>query len=75
MKKISALAAFTMAALVLAAPAQADDGDRGRINIAGYTSAGLCRQALAVVPWAVPWTGPAVDDACYNRDHVDYTRD
>lgn len=75
MKKISALAAFTMAALALAGPAHADDGDRGRINIAGYSSANLCRQALALVPWAAPWTGPALDDACHNRDHVDDTRD
>jgi hypothetical protein len=75
MKKISALAAFTLAALVLAGPAHADDGDRGRINIAGYSSANLCRQALALVPMAAPWTGPALDDACLNRDHVDDTRD
>ncbi|MGW1954111.1 hypothetical protein ACWCPI_15350 [Streptomyces sp. NPDC001920] len=75
MKKISALAALTMAALVLAGPAHADDGDRGRINIAGYSGANLCRQALALVPLAAPWTSPAVDDACYNRDHVDDTRD
>ncbi|MCL8012858.1 hypothetical protein [Streptomyces sp. AS02] len=75
MKKISALAALTMAALVLATPAHADDGDRGRISIAGYSSAGLCRQALALVPWAVPGTGPAVDDACYDRDHVYDARD
>ncbi|WP_369271206.1 hypothetical protein AB5J55_15245 [Streptomyces sp. R11] len=75
MKKISALAALTMAALVLAAPAHADDGDRGRINIAGYTTANLCREALALVPLAAPWTGAAVDDACRNRDHVDDTRD
>ncbi|MFG1671797.1 hypothetical protein [Streptomyces sp. Y7] len=75
MKKISALAALTMAALVLAAPAHADDGDRGRINIAGYSSAGLCKEALALVPWALPVTGPAVTDACNDRDHADDTRD
>ncbi|MDO0914769.1 hypothetical protein QQM39_29250 [Streptomyces sp. DT2A-34] len=75
MKKISALAALTMAALVLATPAHADDGDRGRINIAGYSAANLCRQALALVPAAAPWTGPAVDDACYDRDHIHDTRD
>ncbi|MFC5217238.1 hypothetical protein [Streptomyces coerulescens] len=75
MKKISALAALTMAALVLAAPAHADDGDRGRINIAGHSSTNLCRGALSLVPWALPVTGPAVDDACHNRDHVDDTRD
>ncbi|KUO01918.1 hypothetical protein [Streptomyces caeruleatus] len=69
MKKISALAALTLAALVIAAPAHADDGDRGRVTIAGYTTPNLCRQALALVPMAAPWTGPAVDDACYNRDH------
>lgn len=76
MKKISALAAFTMAGLVLVTPAHADD--RGRINIAGYrdfSGAGLCRQALALVPVAAPWTGAALDDACYNRDHSDDTRD
>ncbi len=78
MKKTSALAALTMAGLVLATPAHADDhggrGDRGRINIAGYrdfSTAGLCRQALALVPVAAPWTGPEVDDACNNRDHDD----
>ncbi|MER5937876.1 hypothetical protein EAO75_36810 [Streptomyces sp. uw30] len=70
MKKISALAAFTMAALLLAGPAHADDGDRGRINIAGYSGTGLCKKALSIVPWALPLTGPAVDDACSNRDHV-----
>ncbi|QOV38186.1 hypothetical protein IM697_07285 [Streptomyces ferrugineus] len=75
MKKISALAAFTMAALVLAAPAHADDGDRRRINIAGYSTANLCREALALVPLAAPWTGTAVDEACYDRDHVHYTGD
>lgn len=75
MKKISALAALTMAALVLAGPAHADDGDRGRINIAGHSSAGLCKKALAIVPWALPLTGPAVDDACSNRDHVYDSRD
>jgi hypothetical protein len=77
MKKISALAALTMAALVLATPAHAhaDDGDRGRVNIAGYSTGGLCRQALALVPWAVPWTGAAVDDACYDRDHFYDARD
>lgn len=69
MKKISALAALTMAALVLAAPAHADDHDRGRLNIAGYSSGDLCKRALALVPFAAPWTGPAVDDACYDRDH------
>ncbi|MDC0765483.1 hypothetical protein [Streptomyces sp. HD] len=75
MKKISALAALTMAALALAAPAHADNGDRGRINIAGYTEASLCREALAIVPFALPLTGPAVDDACYDRDHLDDTRE
>ncbi|MFJ7078612.1 hypothetical protein [Streptomyces sp. NPDC098781] len=73
MKKISALAALTMAALVLAAPAHADD--RGRVTIAGYSTPGLCREALALVPWAVPLTGPSVDDACNNRDHVYYMSD
>ncbi|MFE0252545.1 hypothetical protein [Streptomyces sp. NPDC059010] len=75
MKKISALAALTMAALVLAAPAHADGRDRGRINIAGYSTGDLCREALSVVPFAVPLTGPAVNDACYDRDHDDDTRD
>ncbi|MFE5819175.1 hypothetical protein ACFQ6S_37900 [Streptomyces sp. NPDC056479] len=75
MKKISALAALAMAALVLAAPAHADDGDRGRIKIAGYSAPGLCREALALIPLAAPWTGPAVDDACDNRDHIYVTRD
>lgn len=77
MKKISALAAFAMAALALATttPAHADNGDRGRINIAGYSTGALCKQALALVPWAVPVTGPEVDDACYDRDHVYDSRD
>ncbi|MGN9756417.1 hypothetical protein [Streptomyces sp. SD31] len=75
MKKISALAALTMAGLLLATPAHADDGNRGRINIAGYSTGHLCRQALAFIPAAVPWTGPAVDDACYDRDHVYDARD
>ncbi|GHG94350.1 hypothetical protein [Streptomyces lanatus] len=75
MKKISALAALTMAALALAGPAHADDHDRGRITIAGYSSGSLCKEALAIVPWAVPLTGQAVDDACYDRDHAYMTRD
>lgn len=78
MKKISALAAFTMAGLLLATPAHAGDGgDRGRINIAGYrdlSTANLCKQALSLVPVAEPWT-TAVDDACNDRDHVDDERD
>ncbi|MFJ8631603.1 hypothetical protein [Streptomyces sp. NPDC093568] len=75
MKKISALAALTLATLVLATPAHADDGDRGRVNIGGYTTGGLCQKALALVPWAVPWTGAAVNDACYDRDHYYAARD
>ncbi|NUP25038.1 MAG: hypothetical protein HOZ81_55075 [Streptomyces sp.] len=75
MKKISALAALTMAALVLAAPAHADNGDRGRINIAGYSEASLCREALAIVPFALPLTAPAVNDACYDREHVHDTQE
>ncbi|KUL44685.1 hypothetical protein [Streptomyces regalis] len=74
MKKISALAALTMAGLLLATPAHADDGNRGRINIAGYrdfSTANLCRQAVALVPVAAPWTGAALYDACNNRDHDD----
>ncbi|WP_031478580.1 hypothetical protein [Streptomyces bicolor] len=83
MKKISALAAFTMAALALATPAHADaythadDGDRGRITVAGYplTTANLCREALALIPVVTPGTGTAVDDACNNREHVHDSRD
>ena len=74
MKKISALAALTMAALVLATPAHADNGNRGRINIAGYrglSTAYLCQEALSLVPFAAPWTGPALYDACNDRDHND----
>jgi hypothetical protein len=73
MKKISALVAFTAAGLMLATPAHADDTDPSRINIAGYrnlTTANLCKQALALVPVAAPWTGE-VDAACNDRDHVD----
>ncbi|MFJ9814053.1 hypothetical protein ACIRU3_02050 [Streptomyces sp. NPDC101151] len=76
MKKTSALAALTMAGLALATPAHADNGgDFGRgINVAGYrhfSTADLCKQALALVPVAAPWTGQDVDDACNNRDHTD----
>jgi hypothetical protein len=71
MKKISALAALTVAGLTLATPAHADN--HGRINVAGrpITAASLCKQALALVPFAAPWTGDSVDDACNNRDHTD----
>ncbi|ELS53392.1 hypothetical protein [Streptomyces viridochromogenes] len=78
MKKISALAAFTMAALVLATPAHADDGNRGRIVIAGYrdfSTANICRQAVGLVPMVTPWTGAALNDACNNRDHSDDSDD
>jgi hypothetical protein len=75
MKKISAIAALTMAGLALATPAHADnDSDLGRgINVAGHqslTTANLCKQAFALVPVAAPWTGDAVNDACNNRDHI-----
>ncbi|MFJ8533272.1 hypothetical protein [Streptomyces sp. NPDC093591] len=72
MKKISALAALTMAGLLLATPAHADNGDRGRINIAGhrdFSTAYLCREAIGLIPVAAPWTGAALNDACNNRDH------
>lgn len=83
MKKISALAALTMAGVALATPAHADtDGDghhgnHGRINVAGrpLTADGLCKQALGLVPFAAPWTGSSVDDACSNRDHPHRVRD
>ncbi|MFE7170525.1 MULTISPECIES: hypothetical protein [unclassified Streptomyces] len=71
MKKIGALAALTMVGLTLATPAQADDGDHGRINIGGrtLTTNGLCKEAMALVPVAAPWTAQSVDDACNDRDH------
>lgn len=69
MKKTTALAALTVAGLALAAPAHADN-NHGRINVAGYSSAALCKQALALVPLTAPWTGQSVDDACDNREHV-----
>ncbi|MFJ9538377.1 hypothetical protein ACIRPX_14045 [Streptomyces sp. NPDC101225] len=71
MKKIGALAALTMVGLTLATPAQADDGDHGRINIGGRTlsAKGLCKEATALVPVAAPWTAQSVDDACNDRDH------
>lgn len=71
MKKIGALAALTMAGLALAAPAHADNGDHGRINIGGrpLTTDGLCKEATALVPLAAPWTAQSVDDACSDRDH------
>ncbi|MFD7164886.1 hypothetical protein [Streptomyces violascens] len=74
MKKISALAALTIAGLALATPAHADNGDDlGRsINIAGHqplSTANLCKQAFGLVPLAAPWSD-AVDDACNNRDHI-----
>ncbi|MGW3205607.1 hypothetical protein [Streptomyces sp. NPDC001135] len=80
MKKITALAAVTVAGFSLATPAHADsDGNHpnhGRINIAGrpFTAANLCKQALGLVPFAAPWTGDSVDDACNNRDHADRVR-
>ncbi|KOU52286.1 hypothetical protein [Streptomyces sp. WM6378] len=75
MKKISALAALTMAGLALATSAHADDGtDLGRgINVASHQSpftASVCKQAFALVPVAAPWTSDAVNDACNNREHI-----
>lgn len=74
MKKLSALAALTMTGLALAAPAHADNGGDpvGRINVAGrsFTGASLCKEALAIVPVAAPWTGDSFDAACDNRPHV-----
>ncbi|MQY32940.1 hypothetical protein SRB17_09000 [Streptomyces sp. RB17] len=72
MKKITALAALTVTGLALAAPAHADDGTHGRINIAGrpLTPNKLCETALGLVPLTAPWTGSSVYDACNNRKHV-----
>ncbi|MEV5876663.1 hypothetical protein AB0L75_20995 [Streptomyces sp. NPDC052101] len=72
MKKITALAALTAAGVALAAPAHAHDGDHGRINVAGRTLSGekICEQALGLVPFAVPWSGQSVYDACSNQGHV-----
>ncbi|MEU9985523.1 hypothetical protein ACFZCP_41300 [Streptomyces sp. NPDC007971] len=79
MKKTSALAALTLTGLALATPAHADSGGDpvGHINVAGrhVTGAYLCREALAIVPMAAPWTGDSVDDACNNRPHVHHARD
>lgn len=76
MKKISALAALTMTGLALAAPAHADNdstvgpGTKGAIHThRNPLATNLCKQALALVPVAAPWTGEEVDDACNNRDH------
>ena len=71
MKKIGALAALTMVGLTLATPAHADDGDHGRINVGGRTLStnNLCKEALALVPVAAPWSAQSVDDACNDRDH------
>jgi len=80
MKKISALAALTMTGLALATPAHADNGNNpgGRIYTVSHQSplsAGLCREALALVPVFAPVSDQAVDDACNNRDHADLRRD
>ncbi|WP_151484804.1 hypothetical protein [Streptomyces albicerus] len=74
MKKTSALAALTLAGLALATPAHADnDSNAGRAtNLTTHRNAlatNLCKEALALVPVAAPWTGQEVDDACNNRDH------
>lgn len=74
MKKISALAALTMAGLAIATPAHADnDSNVGRGTKAtthqNPLAASLCKQALALVPVAAAWTGTELEDACNNRDH------
>ncbi|GHI08209.1 hypothetical protein AQI88_06260 [Streptomyces cellostaticus] len=74
MKKISALAALTMAGLALATPAHADNGrdPLGHFRVAGanFTGATLCKGAFALVPVAAPWTGNSMNDACDNRPHT-----
>ncbi|MEU8033871.1 hypothetical protein [Streptomyces sp. NPDC049099] len=80
MKKITALAALTVAGFSLATPAHADeDGNRpdhGRINIAGrpFTGDNLCRQAAGLVRFAAPLAGDSMQDACNNHEHPDRVR-
>ena len=80
MKKISALAALAIVGLALATPAHADDNNNvsGPIVLTPHQNpfgADLCSGALALVPWAAPWAGTALNDACNNREHVDHVRD
>ncbi|MEU2711476.1 hypothetical protein [Streptomyces sp. NPDC007205] len=76
MKKITALAALTVAGFSLATPAHADeDGshpNHGRINVAGrpLNADNLCKQALGLVGIAAPWIGDPGQDACNDRDHT-----
>ncbi|MER6029928.1 hypothetical protein [Streptomyces sp. NPDC001851] len=81
MKKITALAALTVAGFSLATPAHADeDGshpNHGRINVAGrpLNADNICKQALGLVGIAAPWIGDPGQDACADREHTGRVRD
>ncbi|MFE9450877.1 hypothetical protein [Streptomyces sp. NPDC006739] len=83
MKKITALAALTLAALALGTPAHAEDngglggtGTRtGTTSHRNSLSDNVCKEALAVVPFALPWTGDAMTEACNNQEHLDNASD
>jgi|tagenome__1003787_1003787.scaffolds.fasta_scaffold20391101_2 hypothetical protein len=82
MNKISALAALTLTGLALATPAHADgtdpgNGGDGHVTLVSHRNpfaAGVCKQALGLIPLAAGWPDE-VDDACNNREHVHHDHD
>ncbi|WBO63417.1 hypothetical protein [Streptomyces camelliae] len=79
MKKIISIAAVALAAIGLATPAFADDGNDGDfgsgVNAANnwnFTAADACLQELAVVPALGDWTGNHRNN-CSNGNVIDHS--
>ncbi|WP_329379667.1 hypothetical protein OG625_13390 [Streptomyces sp. NBC_01351] len=80
MKKIISAAALAVAALSLAAPAHADDGNDSNfgsgVNAANnwnFTAADVCVQELAVVPALSDWTGNHKNN-CSNGNVINHSQ-
>jgi hypothetical protein len=78
MKKISAIAALTLACAALASPAHADGGDNydqgiSAANNWNFTTAAVCFQELAVVPAGGDWVGDTVNN-CLNGNVLNHTK-
>ncbi|MBN0045065.1 hypothetical protein JS756_13270 [Streptomyces actuosus] len=76
MRKIITTAALALAAVALAAPAQADDDSNfgpgvNAANNWNFTAAAVCFQELAAVPAASGWAGDHVNN-CVNGNVVDH---
>lgn len=74
MKKITAIAVLSIAALAFASPAHADNGDNfGRgvnpANIWNFTAAAVCLQEVAVVPVLGNWVGDHANN-CFNGNVI-----